>query len=57
MSDSLSDISTFEAEDLKLFETLANHTAIALENGRLEQSLEQLGGSRRSSITRRRTTR
>ena len=43
MSDSLSDISTFEPEDLKLFETLANHTAIALENGRLEQSLEQLG--------------
>ncbi len=43
MSDPLSDISTFEPEDLKLFETLANHTAIALENGRLEQSLEQLG--------------
>ena len=43
VSDPLSDISTFEAEDLKLFETLANHTAIALENGRLEQSLEQLG--------------
>jgi diguanylate cyclase (GGDEF)-like protein len=43
VSDSLSDISTFEPEDLKLFETLANHTAIALENGQLEQSLEQLG--------------
>jgi diguanylate cyclase (GGDEF)-like protein len=43
VSDSLSDISTFDPEDLKLFETLANHTAIALENGRLEQSLEQLG--------------
>ena len=43
VSDPLSDISPFEAEDLKLFETLANHTAIALENGRLEQSLEQLG--------------
>ncbi len=43
VSDPLSDISTFEVEDLKLFETLANHTAIALENGRLEQSLEQLG--------------
>src|SRR6476620_2404625 len=27
VSDSLSDISTFEPEDLKLFETLANHTA------------------------------
>ena len=43
VSDPLNDISTFEAEDLKLFETLANHTAIALENGQLEQSLEQLG--------------
>ena len=43
VSDPLSDLSTFEAEDLKLFETLANHTAIALENGQLEQSLEQLG--------------
>ena len=43
VSDPLSDISTFEPEDLKLFETLANHTAIALENGQLEQSLEQLG--------------
>ena len=30
------------ADELKLFETLANHTAIALENGQLEQSLEQL---------------
>jgi diguanylate cyclase (GGDEF)-like protein len=43
VSDPLNDLSTFEAEDLKLFETLANHTAIALENGQLEQSLEQLG--------------
>ncbi len=43
VSDRLSDISTFDSEDLKLFETLANHTAIALENGQLEQSLEQLG--------------
>jgi len=42
ISDRLSDISTFDPEDLKLFETLANHTAIALENGQLEQSLEQL---------------
>jgi len=43
VSDPLSDISPFDPEDLKLFETLANHTAIALENGQLEQSLEQLG--------------
>jgi diguanylate cyclase (GGDEF)-like protein len=38
----LSDISTFERDDLKLFETLANHTAVALENGQLEQSLAAL---------------
>jgi diguanylate cyclase (GGDEF)-like protein len=37
------DIAAFDATDLKLFETLASHTAIALENGQLEQSLEQLG--------------
>jgi diguanylate cyclase (GGDEF)-like protein len=42
VSGPVSDISTFLPEDLKLFETLANHTAIALENGQLEQSLEQL---------------
>jgi len=29
-------------DDLKLFETLANHTAVALENGQLEQSLAAL---------------
>ena len=38
----VSDITTFGAEDLKLFETLANHTAVSLENGQLEQSLAQL---------------
>ncbi|MGZ8761587.1 MAG: putative bifunctional diguanylate cyclase/phosphodiesterase [Aeromicrobium sp.] len=43
VSDPVSDISSFDLEDLKLFETLANHIAIALENGQLEQSLEQLG--------------
>jgi diguanylate cyclase (GGDEF)-like protein len=37
------DFTPFDATDLKLFETLASHTAIALENGQLEQSLEQLG--------------
>ncbi len=42
VSDPVSDISTFAPEDLKFFETLASHTAIALENGQLEQSLEQL---------------
>ena len=38
----LSDISTFDASDLRLFETLANHIAISLENGQLEQSLHRL---------------
>ncbi|MDQ1680559.1 MAG: hypothetical protein QOI42_1418 [Frankiaceae bacterium] len=33
---------TFDAEDARLFATLANHASIALENGRLEQSLSQL---------------
>jgi diguanylate cyclase (GGDEF)-like protein len=42
VADRLSDISTFGLEDLKLFETLASHTAVALENGQLEQSLDQL---------------
>jgi diguanylate cyclase (GGDEF)-like protein len=32
----------FDVEDARLFETLANHTSVALENGRLEQSLTQL---------------
>ena len=38
----LSDISTFDRDELRLFATLASHTAIALENGQLEQSLAQL---------------
>jgi diguanylate cyclase (GGDEF)-like protein len=38
----LSDISAFDDDDLKLFETLASHTAVALENGQLEQSLSSL---------------
>jgi diguanylate cyclase (GGDEF)-like protein len=33
---------TFDDEDARLFETLANHASVALENGRLEQSLTQL---------------
>jgi diguanylate cyclase (GGDEF)-like protein len=32
----------FSADDLRLLETLANHAAIALENGQLEQSLAEL---------------
>ena len=38
----LSDISTFDASDLRLFETLASHIAVSLENGQLEQSLTRL---------------
>ncbi len=42
VSDRLSEISEFDLDDLKLFETLANHAAVALENGQLEQSVERL---------------
>ena len=38
----LSDLSPFDPDDLKLFQTLASHTAVALENGQLEQSLSSL---------------
>jgi diguanylate cyclase (GGDEF)-like protein len=38
----LTEATTFTAEDLKLLETLANQSAIALENGQLEQSLAEL---------------
>ena len=33
------DVSTFDAEDGRLFETLANHASVALENGRLIERL------------------
>ncbi|MGH2697957.1 MAG: ATP-binding protein, partial [Actinomycetota bacterium] len=40
------EVSTFDSEDLKLFETLANHASVSLENarlvGRLEESLAHL---------------
>jgi len=38
----LTEGTSFTAEDLKLLETLANQSAIALENGQLEQSLAEL---------------
>ena len=38
----LSEVVGFDPTDARLAETLANHTTTALENGRLEQSLEQL---------------
>ena len=38
----LGDVGRFDSEDLRLFETLADHVSVALENGRLERSLAQL---------------
>ena len=37
----LGDFSTFDGEDLELFETLTNHVSVALENGRLIDRLRQ----------------
>ena len=42
VADRLSKVVSFDSSDVRLAETLANHTTTALENGRLEQSLEQL---------------
>ena len=42
VADRLGDVTSFVAEDLKLFETLANHAAMAFENGQLGRSLAQL---------------
>lgn len=42
IADRLGDVTSFVGEDLKLFETLANHAAIAFENGQLGRSLAQL---------------
>jgi diguanylate cyclase (GGDEF)-like protein len=38
----LSDISSFDPDDLTMFEALVNHTALALETGQVEQSLAAL---------------
>lgn len=38
----LGDVSRFDAEDVRLLETLAGQVAVSLENGRLEDSLAQL---------------
>src|SRR5207302_10179229 len=35
-------VTTFDADEVRLFETLANQVSVALENGRLEHSLAQL---------------
>ncbi len=38
----LSEVSGFQPADVRLLETLAGHLSVAMENGRLEQSLAQL---------------
>jgi signal transduction histidine kinase len=42
VTDRLGDVDSFAPADLKVIETLATHVAVYLENGRLEQSLEQI---------------
>ena len=42
LTDRLGDVTGFDEKDLTLFETLANHVSVWLENSRLERSLVQL---------------
>ncbi|MGH2656171.1 MAG: putative bifunctional diguanylate cyclase/phosphodiesterase [Actinomycetota bacterium] len=42
VADRFGDVSTFGQEDIRLLETLAHHVGVALENGRLGDSLSQL---------------
>src|SRR5213078_1986435 len=42
----LGEVSTFDHADLKLFATLANHAAVALENRRLMDQLRQEAAER-----------
>jgi diguanylate cyclase (GGDEF)-like protein len=42
VGDRLGDVSTFEVQDVKMLETLAQHVSVSLENGRLEDSLAEL---------------
>jgi diguanylate cyclase (GGDEF)-like protein len=42
VADRFGDVSVFGQEDLRLLETLAHHVGVALENGRLGDSLSQL---------------
>ena len=41
VGDRLGDVSTFDQEDLKLLETLANHASVSLENARLVERLQE----------------
>lgn len=43
----LDDVSTFDTEDLRLFETLANHVSVAIENGHLEQAVAEMRDNER----------
>jgi diguanylate cyclase (GGDEF)-like protein len=42
VADRLGDVSTFEVQDVKMLETLAQHVSVSLQNGRLEDSLAEL---------------
>ena len=42
LANRLGDVTSFDDKDLTLFETLANHVSVWLENSRLERSLVQL---------------
>jgi diguanylate cyclase (GGDEF)-like protein len=42
LGDRLGESAVFQPQDKRLFEALASHVSVALENGRLEQSLVQL---------------
>ena len=42
LGDRLGESAAFQSQDKRLFEALASHVSVALENGRLEQSLTQL---------------
>lgn len=41
VGDRLGEVSTFDTEDLKLFETLSNHASVSLENARLVDRLKE----------------
>ncbi len=41
VGDRLGEVSTFDQEDLKMFETLANHASVSLENARLVDRLKE----------------
>lgn len=41
VGDRLGEVSSFDSEDLKLFETLANHASVSLENARLVDQLRE----------------